>query len=144
MTKELHLRLVTPDRVVIDRKVASVQFMGMDGSYGILPGHAALVTALADVGIVSIKNTDGTTEDIFASGGFAEVSNNVLSIVSEAGERADEIDLERAAAAEKKARESMAKMDRLSKEFLKAEASLRRAMAREMLARKNSGSGSIR
>lgn len=144
MSKELHLRLVTPDRVVVDRKVQSVQFVGTDGSYGILPNHAPLVTALADVGIVTITNTDGSTEDIFASGGFAEVSNNVLSIVSDAGEKASEIDLGRAQDAEKRAREQMEKMDKLSEEFLKAEASLRRAMAREMLARKNSGSGTIR
>ena len=47
-------------------------------------------------------------------------------------------------AAEAKAREKLAHLDRLSEEFLKAEASLRKALAREMLTRKYSGTGGIR
>ena len=51
---ELHLRVVTPQSTIIDRKVSSVEFMGVDGSYGILPGHAALMTATKP-GIVTIN-----------------------------------------------------------------------------------------
>ena len=40
MANELHLRVVSPDRTVMDRKVKSVSFMGTDGSFGILPNHA--------------------------------------------------------------------------------------------------------
>jgi F-type H+-transporting ATPase subunit epsilon len=139
MAGELHLRIVTPDRTIVDRKVASVRFQGVDGSYGILPHHAPLVTAISGAGNATITELDGTRNDLFVSDGFAQVQNNVLTMVCEAGEFASEIDLERVKAAEAKARERLAGLDRLSEDFVKAEAALRRALAREMLARRSGG-----
>lgn len=144
MASELHLRIVTPDRTVVDRKVAGVSFEGVDGGYGILPGHAPLMTAVANTGTVRIEETNGQTVDLFVSDGFAQVQNNVLTLVCEAGELATEIDLERVKQAEQKAREKLSHLDRLSEEFLKAEASLKKALAREMVARKGSGTGGLR
>jgi F-type H+-transporting ATPase subunit epsilon len=144
MAKELHLRVVTPDRTVIDRKVAAVSFRGIDGGYGILPDHAPLLTGIARSGTVEITETDGKRSEMFASDGFAQVQGNVLTLVCEAGELAEEIDLERVKAAEAKAREKLSHLDRASEEFLKAEASLKKALAREMLARRHSGTGSLR
>jgi F-type H+-transporting ATPase subunit epsilon len=143
MAKELHLRVVTPDRTIIDRKVAAVSFQGADGGYGILPNHAPLMTALASAGTVHITEVDGKQMDLFAADGFAQVQNNVLTLVCEAGEFAHEIDLERVKAAEAKAREKMAGLDRLSEDYIKAEASLRKALARELLARRSSGTGGL-
>jgi F-type H+-transporting ATPase subunit epsilon len=143
MASELHLRVVTPDRTIIDRKVAGVSFQGIDGGYGILPHHAPLMTAIAQAGVVEITELDGKAVQVFASDGFAQVQNNVLTLVCEAGEFAHEIDLERVKAAEAKAREKMAGLDKLSADFVKAEASLRKALAREMLARRSSGTGGL-
>lgn len=143
MAAELHLRIVTPDRTIVDRKVASVSFQGIDGGYGILPHHAPLMTAISSTGTARITEVGGKTQDLFVSDGFAQVHDNVLTLVCEAGEFAHEIDLERVKAAEAKAREKLAGLDRLSAEFLKAEASLRKALAREMLARRGSGSGDL-
>jgi F-type H+-transporting ATPase subunit epsilon len=144
MASELHLRVVTPDRTVVDRKVGGVAFQGVDGGYGILPGHAPLMTAVANTGTLSITETNGQTLEMFVSDGFAQVQNNVLTLVCEAGEFATEIDLERVKQAEQKAREKLSHLDRLSEEFLKAEASLKKALAREMVARRHSGTGGIR
>jgi len=144
MAKELHLRVVTPDRTVVDRKVAGVSFRGIDGGYGILPDHAPLLTGIARSGTVEITELDGKQSSMFASDGFAQVQGNTLTLVCEAGELAEEIDLERVKAAEAKAREKLAHLDRASEDFLKAELSLRKALAREMLARKHSGTGAIR
>jgi F-type H+-transporting ATPase subunit epsilon len=144
MAKELHLRVVTPDRTVIDRKVAAVAFRGIDGGYGILPDHAPLLTGIARSGTVEITETDGKRSEMFASDGFAQVQDNVLTLVCEAGELAEEIDLDRVKAAEAKAREKLSHLDRASEEFLKAEASLKKALARELLARRHSGTGSLR
>lgn len=141
---ELHLRIVTPDRTIVDRKVAGVRFQGVDGGYGILPNHAPLMTAIANAGEAEITELDGKKNAMFVSDGFAQVQNNVLTLVCEAGELATEIDLARVKAAEAKAREKMAGLDRLSAEFVKAEASLRKALTRELLARRVTGSGSIR
>lgn len=143
MAAELHLRIVTPDRTIVDRKVAGVTFQGVDGSYGILPHHAPLMTAIATAGTVHVTELDGKANDLFVSDGFAQVQNNVLTLVCEAGEFAHEIDLERVKAAEAKAREKLAGLDRLSQDFVKAEASLRKALAREMLARRGSGTGNL-
>ncbi len=143
MAAALHLRIVTPDRTIVDRKVAGVTFQGVDGSYGILPHHAPLMTAISQAGSACITELDGKTNDLFVSDGFAQVQHNVLTLVCEAGEFAHEIDLERVKAAEAKAREKLAGLDRLSAEFIKAEASLRKALAREMLARRGSGTGNL-
>lgn len=137
---ELHLRIVSPDRTVVDRKVAGVRFLGVDGHYGILPNHAPLLTAIDATGSVEITELDGKHNDLFVSDGFAQMHNNVLTLVCEAGEFAQEIDLERVRKAEQKAREKLAGLDRLSAEYVKAEASLRKAAMRELLARKVSGS----
>jgi F-type H+-transporting ATPase subunit epsilon len=140
---ELHLRIVTPDRTVVDRKVAGVKFTGVDGSYGILPNHAPLVTPVAKAGYVEVTELGGETEQLFVSDGFAQVQHNVLTLVCEAGEFAQEIDLERVRAAEATAREKLAGLDKLSAEYLQAEASLKKALARELLARRGGGSGDI-
>jgi len=99
-----------------------------------------LLTAISSTGKARITELDGKTLELFVSDGFAEVQHNVLTLVCEAGEFAHEIDLERVKAAEAKAREKLAGLDKLSEEFLKAEASLRKALARESLARRG-GSG---
>lgn len=133
MDKELHLRVVTPDRTVFDRKVRSVSFMGLDGSYGILPNHAPLLTATKP-GAVTITHTDGSKEELLVTDGFAEMRNNVLSLICEAGELADEIDIERAKAAEARARQMIAEGAEVRDGSLpRAEASLRRAMLRQLV-----------
>jgi F-type H+-transporting ATPase subunit epsilon len=132
---ELHLRVVTPQSTIIDRKVSSVEFMGVDGSYGILPDHAALMTATKP-GIVTIKETDGSVEEMIVTDGFAEVRSNILSLICEAGELAGEIDLERAAEAEKRARAAISDQTKVDVNLPKAEAALQRALLRQMLGRK--------
>ena len=143
MPAELHLRIVTPDRTIVDRKVAGVRFQGIDGGYGILPNHAPLMTAIAHAGTAEVTELDGRKSELFVSDGFAQVQHNVLTLVCEAGEFAHEIDVARVKAAEQKAREKMAGLDRLSADYIRAEASLRKAMLREMLARRGSGTGNL-
>ena len=140
---DIHLRIVTPDRTIVDRKVSSVSFVGTDGRYGILPRHAPLMTGIAQSGTATIVETDGKSDELFITDGFAQVQHNVLTLVCEAGEFANEIDVERAEQKEREAREKMAGLDKLSEEFLKAEASLRKALARERLGRKASGTGGL-
>ena len=144
MAKQFHLRVITPDRTVIDRQVNYVHFTGLDGGYGILADHASLMTAIADAGMVTVENTDGIREDLFISDGFAEMQNNNLTIVCEAGEKVAEIDLDRVKEMEKKAREALAREDKMSAAAIRAEASLRKALLRETLARRGRGSANLR
>jgi len=136
MAKEFHLRIVTPDRTVVDRKVVAVSFMGMDGSYGILADHAPMMTA-TQPGVVRITESDGSRRDLVTTDGFAEVRDNVLTLVCEAGERAEEIDVERAREAERRARERIEQIRKGQPGDLpRAEAALRRAMLRQLVGRR--------
>ena len=142
MASELHLRVVTPDRNVLDRKVKAVSFMGIDGSYGILPNHAPLMTATMP-GVVKVTNTDDSVEELLVTDGFAEMRDNILSLVCEAGERATDIDVERARAAEERAREQIEEAHDVDINLAQAEVALQKALLRQMLARKGRGTGTI-
>ena len=142
MTAELQLRIVTPDRTVFDRKVRAVSFMGVDGSYGILAQHAPLMTATMP-GIVKVTHTDASVEALLVTDGFAEMRHNVLSLICEAGELAGEVDLERAREAEQRARRLIEEAHTVDINLARAEAALQRALLRQLLGRRKSGSGAI-
>lgn len=142
LAAELHLRIVTPLRTVVDRQVKSVQFTGVDGSYGILPNHAPLLTATAP-GIVTIEGVDGKKEELLVTDGFAEMRENTLTLVCDAGERAGEIDVERAREAERRARERIAGAVEKGVDLPRAQEALRRATLRQLLARR-AGTGNLR
>ena len=131
MTGELTLRVITPDHIVLDTTAASIQAPGVDGLLGILPRHAPMVASL-DIGLLTFRQ-GGKQEAIFVSGGFLEVRDNTVRVVSEAGERPEEIDEERAAAAEKRARERLERGRSMTGgeiDLLRAELALRRASKR--------------
>lgn len=130
MKDELTLRVITPDRIVLDATATAVRLPGVDGSIGVLRGHAPMVAAL-DVGLLTYKH-QGKEGAIFVSGGFAEVRSNTVRVVSEAGERPSEIDEERARQAEARARKRIeeARESVVQIDLLRAELALRRARAR--------------
>jgi F-type H+-transporting ATPase subunit epsilon len=126
----LTLRVITPDAIVLDEQVDSVRIPGVDGSIGILPRHAPMVAAL-DIGILRYR-ARGREHSVFVAGGFAEVRANTVRVVCEAGEKPEEIDEERARAAEARAR---ARLDEgvstgAQVDLLRAELALRRAQVR--------------
>ena len=132
MAGQLTLRVLTPDKIVADTAVESVRLPGLDGSIGILPRHAPMIAAI-DAGLLRFREQPGGREEVlFVSGGFAEVRDNTLRVVSEAGEKPEEIDEARAREAEKRAREllSVKVVDGEAIDLARAEAALRRALAR--------------
>jgi F-type H+-transporting ATPase subunit epsilon len=135
MAGTLTLRVITPEKIALDRAVTSVRLPGLDGSIGVLPRHAPMVAAL-DTGLLRYRPADGQAgrdECLFVAGGFAEMRGETLRVVSEAGEKPEEIDEERAQAAEKRARERLA-VGRAAPgepiDLLRAEAALRRSLFR--------------
>ena len=125
----LTLRVITPDAIVLDTPASSVRIPGVDGQIGILPRHAHMVAAL-DMGVLRYRN-GGTEHFLFVSEGFAEVRDNTLRLVCEAGDPAEEIDVQRAKAAEQRARERLAQASQgVEVDELRAEAALRRALMR--------------
>ena len=129
MAGTLTLRVITPDRIALDTQVQSVRIPGADGSLGILPRHAPMVAAL-DTGLLHYR-IDGKEQLLFVSGGFAEVRGANLRVVTEAGEKPEEIDEARAQEAEKRARARLAREaggDPI--DSARAEAALQRAIWR--------------
>lgn len=125
----LTLRVITPDAIVVDTPASSVRLPGVDGQIGVLPRHAPMVAAL-DTGVLRYRS-GGKENFLFVSEGFAEVRDNTLRLVCEAGDPAEEIDVERAKAAETRARERLAQVGQgVEIDELRAEAALRRALMR--------------
>jgi F-type H+-transporting ATPase subunit epsilon len=132
---KLTLRVITPDRVVLDTQADTVRVPAVDGSMGFLPRHAHLVAAL-DVGQLPWRE-GGKEQALFVSGGFVEVQKNTVRVVSEAGERPADIDVERAREAEQRARQRLDEGRAVASggmDVLRAELALRRAQVRLRLA----------
>ncbi len=123
----LQLEIVTPDRQVVNTPVEYVSCPGVDGEFGVLQNHAALLSALK-VGALRFSS-DGKDQFVFISGGFADVNDNVVTILAESAELAEDIDKARAQAAQKRAEERLAqKNDKI--DTLRAQTALHRALVR--------------
>lgn len=97
----LHVEIVTQDRNVYSGEADMVVAPGSEGVLGILPRHAPLLTMLKP-GELRIKyNND--EEALFVAGGFMEVSHNVVTVLADAAERAEDIDMARAEEARRRA-----------------------------------------
>ena len=135
MAGALTLRVITPDRVLLDTTADSVTFPTLDGSVGILKDHAPMVAAIG-VGELSFA---GGEEDMFVSGGFAEVRGNIVRVVTDVSEPLSEIDVERAQRAAERARQRLEQFESADGEkldVLRARGSLMRAMMRIRAAEK--------
>ena len=134
MAEQLTLRIITPERTVVDTPASSVRVPATDGSMGIFPRHAAMVAAL-DAGELIFKQ-DGEETRLFVAGGFADVRDNTLRILTPAGEKPEEIDVERAQEAERRARERLKPLrtdltaESAEIDVMRATAALRRAIMR--------------
>ena len=92
--KTLHLRVVTPDRTVVDTQVDMVGAMGSEGAFTILPGHIDFLTDLRSEALWYRHN--GQTREMAVSGGFIEVKPDHVRVLADSAEYVEEIDLERA------------------------------------------------
>ena len=92
-------------------------------------------------GALRYEDAQGKRREMVVTEGFAEVRNNVLTMVCEAGERAEDIDVERARVAEKRARDMLANRAALAAEdVIKAEDALRRALVRQVVGQRSGAS----
>lgn len=133
--EKLKLEVVTPAKVVVKADVDMVVAPGTEGEFGVLPGHVLFLSGLISG---ELRYTSGTEKEFLAlSGGFAEISDDRVSILVDAAEKASDIDVERAKRAAERAKERMAK-DRAREDidFKRAEAALQRALIRLKVAQK--------
>ena len=101
----IELQIVTPERMLVHEKVDEVQVPGVDGFFGVLPGHTPLLAALA-VGELWYRRGQERTYVSIAYG-FAEVLPNRVTILAQLAERAEDIDVERAESARRRAVERL-------------------------------------
>jgi F-type H+-transporting ATPase subunit epsilon len=129
----LFLEVVTPEGVLASQEVDMVVAPGTEGEFGILPGHINFLSGIVP-GELRFYYGD-KSEHIAVSSGFAEVSNNRVSIIVDTAEKAVDIDVERARRAMERARERMEK-EKDPADFLRAEVALKRAISRIKVAEK--------
>lgn len=127
------LSVVTPERTVFEQSARSIIAPGSEGYLGILTDHAPLITALIP-GKLSVTGDASHTQDFAISGGFLEVANNVVTILADAIESMDQIDIDRARRSEARARERLSQRSDPAIDVARAEASLARALNRIRLA----------
>ncbi|MBZ5669717.1 MAG: F0F1 ATP synthase subunit epsilon [Acidobacteriia bacterium] len=125
---EIHLDIVTPDRLVAHDSVTSVTIPGKDGYLGILPGHAPLLTELVAGELVYTR--EGTKQFLAVNWGFAEVLPDRVIVLAQSAERAEEIDVGRAEKAKVRAEERLKRFTDPQVDMERAREALRRAMAR--------------
>lgn len=126
----IQCEIVSQDRTVFQGRVDIVILPGVSGEMGILPQHAPVLTILKN-GVIKIRRNG--KEDLFTvAGGVAEVQPDIVTILVDAAENIQEIDVTRAQAAKKRAEDALAGMnlDEDHDTYLIMEAALRRSNLR--------------
>ena len=129
----LFLEIVTPEKVLVSQEVDMVVAPGSDGEFGVLPGHVLFLSGIVPG---ELRYTSGSERESMAvTTGFAEVSNDKVSVLAE---KAGDIDVDRARKAVERAKERLAK-ERAKEDidFLRAENALKRALIRLRVAEKS-------
>ena len=123
---ELQLEIVTPEKKIVSTPVVVCSCPGVAGEFGVLKDHISLLSALK-IGALHYRTKESNEEHyVFVSGGFADVNNNVLTVLAESAENAKDID---AARAEARLASRDENIDRA-----RAQAALNRALVRLSLA----------
>ena len=129
----MKLEIVTAERLVYSDEVDVLVAPGIDGELGILPHHAPLLTVLKPGELRLVKGGEDTYMAV--SGGFMEVIGNKVTILADTAEREDEIDLQRAEEALKRAQEDVA-ATASEMDLERAMAAMRRSQAHLVVARR--------
>ena len=127
---KLLLEIVTPQGLVFSEEVEEVTAAGSEGEFGVLPGHVRFVTTLK-IGMLTCK-TANQVQIFFVSWAYCGVGPERMLVLADSAERSEEIDVERARAAMKRAEERLKKAEDI--DFKRAEASLERAVTRVQIA----------
>ena len=132
MSKNMMLDVLTPERSVCCMEVEMVIARAMDGEVGILANHAPLIAAL-DIAPLRYRK-DGVEHAVAINGGFMEVKDNRISILTPVAETETEIDFRRAEEAKERAEKRLA-APTPEIDVRRAELALRRAMMRLKIAK---------
>ncbi len=127
MAKTFDLEIIASDRPFFKGDCEMLVFPGIDGEYGILPNHEAMVTCL-NAGELRFK-VDGEWTNVAVSDGFVEIMPNFVVLIADTVEKPEEIDIKRAEKAKIRAEERLRQKQSI-KEYYQTQAALNRAMSR--------------
>ena len=125
--RDFSLKIITPDRTFFEDEVQMVEFNTTEGEIGIFKGHIPM-TVIIKPGILTITQGDGVKEAALHAG-FAEITQDKVTILAEIVEWPEEIDAARAEAAKERAQERL-QSKTPETDIARAETALHRAMAR--------------
>lgn len=135
MAERLTLEIATPTRLLLAESVDEVVAPGIEGYFGVLPGHAPFLTTL---GVGEITYRAGRDQHHLAlSGGFAEVRNDKVIILADTAERPDEVDRARAERARQRAEQRLGGRTSEEIDYTRAMCALTRAVARLQVAERS-------
>jgi len=137
----IRCEIVSQDRTVFQDDVDIVILPGAAGEMGILPHHAPVLTTLK-YGVIKVRH-EGREQLFAVAGGVAEVQPTIVTVLADAAENVEEIDVIRAQAARKRAEDALAKLspDDDHDTYLVMEAALRRSNLRLDMVRRYRRSG---
>lgn len=128
--KNLELEVITPSKKAFTGMVKSVTVPGTLGNFQILYNHAPILSKL-EIGRIRLSEKGSDREDYTTGGGTVEVLDNKILVLAESFESKDEIDVERAEQAKKRAEERLAEKNQdRTIDAARADAALRRAVNR--------------
>lgn len=127
MASTFQLEIVTPDRKFYEDEVSMVIARTLEGDVGILSDHVPTVSPLS-IGVIKIKK-DNKMLEATCSGGFISTDEDRATIITDSAEWPEEIDVERAQAAKKRAEERL-KKDSKNVDTLRAQIALNKALNR--------------
>jgi F-type H+-transporting ATPase subunit epsilon len=127
---KLLLEVVTPYGLIISSEVDEVTANGSEGEFGVLPGHVPYVTTLK-VGMLMCRK-GSETKIFFVNWGYAEIGFDKVLVLADSAELSDDIDVERAREAMRRAEERLKKDE--NADFVRAESALERAVTRVQVA----------
>ena len=91
MPDRVQFELVTPERLLISEAVEMVVVPGTEGNFGVLPGHALLMSTIRP-GTIEVYEGQRVTRRIFVAGGFADVTPERCTVLADEATPADELD----------------------------------------------------
>ncbi len=106
MATNYRLRVVTPERVVLDQETPEIIVRTTEGEIGILAHHLQIISPLVPH-IMTVYHPDGKIEQVAIGGGFIEVQANGVTILADSAETADMVDVARAERARQRAVERL-------------------------------------
>jgi F-type H+-transporting ATPase subunit epsilon len=125
---KFELQVVTPEGLFFSDDVNMVVFRSTEGDIGVLPGHIPLTAALSS-GLFQLKIGEKEQKAVL-HGGFAQITADKVTILTDAAEWPEDIDVERAKASKERAEERLGKSSDKEVKIVRAKSSLMRALAR--------------